>query len=300
MKKTRFWGILLPVLIGLIVFSCEKSADDQMLKNKKTGVLTVKITDAPFPSDLVEEANITIDMITIKKSDLNNSESDTSSMSDTTAFIVLSEDTQTINLMELSNGTTAVLTTAELPEGNYSEIRLHVIDASIKLKDGREFPLKVPSGNASGLKIKINPTLEITSGMSGEILLDFDVSRSFILAGNEHSKNVKFMFKPVVRCVNTTVITSGINGVVTSVIDSVTTDSISDASVYLLSGTDTITSALSSEKGYYEMLGIIPATYSVVCTHDGYDTLAVDNVTIARGEILKQNLVLVKDTTSQQ
>ena len=87
-------------------------------------------------------------------------------------------------------------------------------------------------------------------------------------------------------------VTSGIKGVVTSVVDSVTTDSIAGASVYLLSGVDTITSALSSDKGYYEMLGILPATYSVVCTHEGYDTLRVDDVTVVRGEVLEQNLVL--------
>lgn len=292
MKRIKFWSIILPVILGIIVSSCESnSVDDQMLQGKKSGTLTVKITDAPFPSDSVAEANITIDKVEAKMVAAGDMQSD--------SFVVLSQETATFNLLELSNGTTAVLTTADISEGSYSEIRLHIVDAGIKLKNGQEFPLKVPSGSASGLKIKINPTLDITGGMSGEILLDFDVSRSFIVAGNEHSKNgIKFMFKPVVRCVNTSVVTSGIKGYVTSV-DTTSTDSIAGASVFLLSGMDTVTSALSSEKGYYEMLGILPATYSVVCTHEGYDTLKVDNVTITRGDILEQDLVLAKDTTSQ-
>ena len=129
---------------------------------RNRGVLTIKITDAPFPSDLVEEANITIDMVTLKKSDsyMDESEMETetetenTSMSDTTAFIILSEETQTINLLDLSNGVTQVLSENEIPVGDYNEIRLHITEAGILLKDGREFDLKVPSGNASGLKIK--------------------------------------------------------------------------------------------------------------------------------------------------
>jgi hypothetical protein len=148
------------------------------------------------------------------------------------------------------------------------------------------------------LKIKINPSLEIVEGMEGEILLDFDVSRSFKTTGNMHSKNgIKgFMFSPVVRCVNSSVVTSGIKGVVTTVSENVI-DSIAGASVILFSGTDTITSALTSEKGYYEMLGIEPATYTMRCIFEGYDTLQVDNVVVEKGIVLEQNLVLTPKAT---
>lgn len=294
MRKMKFWGIVLPVLIGMIVFSCEQSADVQ-LQNKKSGVLTVKITDAPFPSDLVAEANITIDMVTLKKSDLNmdesNAESDTSSMSDTTAFIVLSEETQTINLLDLSNGVTKVLSENEIPAGNYNEIRLHVVDAGIKLNDGREYDLKVPSGNASGLKIKIKPTLQITEGMYGQVLIDFDVSRSFNAIGNDHSKNgIKgFHFKPVVRGVNMTV-TSGISGIVSDT----SKVNLQGATILLLSEGDTLTSALSAEDGHYAIIGVPEGTYSMECTHVDYDTLKVDNVEVLSGEITEQNFVLTK------
>jgi len=286
MKKMKFWGIILPVLIGMIVFSCEQSTDLQM-KNEKSGVLTVKITDAPFPSDLVAEANITIDMVTLKKSDLNmdesNMESDSTSMSDTTAFIVLSEETQTINLLDLSNGVTKVL--------SENEIRLHVVNAGIKFNDGREFDLKVPSGNASGLKIKIKPTLQITEGMYGQVLIDFDVSRSFNATGNDHSKNgIKgFHFKPVVRGVNMTV-TSGISGIVSDT----SNVNLQGATILLLSEGDTLTSALSADDGHYAIIGVPEGTYSMECAHVDYDTLKVDNVEVLSGEITEQNFVLTK------
>ncbi|HKI88666.1 MAG TPA: DUF4382 domain-containing protein [Draconibacterium sp.] len=298
MKKTRFLGILLPVLIGMIVFSCEKSVNDQMLQNEKSGTLTIKITDAPFPSDLVAEANIKIDMVTIKKSGLNmnvsNMKSDSTSMSDTTSFIILSEVADSVNLLELSNGVTKILTENEIPAGDYNEIRLHIVNASIKLKDGREFDLKVPSGNASGLKIKINPTLQITEGMFGQILIDFDISRSFKAIGNDHSKNgIKgFHFSPVVRGVNLT-LTSGISGIVSDT----SNVNIQDAQILLFSGQDTITSALSATDGFYAIIGVPAGTYSMECTHANYDTLKVDNVEVLTGEVTEQNFVLTPTAT---
>lgn len=289
----NFWGIILPVLVGMFVTSCQQSADDQMVQNEKSGMLTVKITDAPFPSDLVEEANITIDMVTLKKSGLNMDENamepDSTSMADTTRFMVLSEETQTINLLDLSNGITQVLTENEIPAGDYNEIRLHVVNAGIKLKDGREFDMKVPSGNASGLKIKIKPTLQIAEGMYGQVLIDFDVSRSFNAIGDDHSKNgIKgFHFKPVVRGVNLTV-TSGISGIVSDT----SGVNVQNALVYLFSGEDTITSALSAEDGFYAIIGIPEGTYSIECTHADYDTLTVETVDVVADQITEQNLVL--------
>lgn len=286
--KIKILGLIIPIFLGLVI-GCETMSDDQLTGDQKSGTLTVRITDAPFPSDSVAEANITIDKVEIKVAGDGNMESDADS------FIVLSEETATFNLLDLSNGVTEVLTTTEVQEGMYSEMRLHIVSASIKLTDGRSFDMKVPSGSASGLKIKINPSIEIINGMSGEILLDFDVSRSFKTTGSDHSKKgiTGFHFSPVLRCVNSTVITSGIKGTIT---DIATTDSITSASIILFSGTDTITSAISSEKGYYEMLGIEPATYSMECAVEGYDTLRVDNVMVERGIVLEQNFVLEPKT----
>lgn len=300
MKKTRFWGIGLPVLIGMIVFSCERKTDDQLPQSEKSGTLIVKITDAPFPSDMVEEANITIDLVTLKKSGvtINESEmeSDLTSMSDTTTFIILSEETQTINLLDLSNGVTQVLSENEIHAGDYNEIRLHVVNAGIKLKGGREFDMKVPSGNTSGLKIKIKPTIQIAEGMYDEVLIDFDVSRSFNAIGNDHSKKgIKgFHFKPVVRGVNMT-ITSRISGIVSDT----SGVNVQDALIYLFSGEDTITSALSAEDGYYAIIGVPAGTYSMECTHANYDTLNVERLEVLAEQLTEQNLVLTPKAEEQ-
>ena len=46
------------VLFSLILFGCEESVE-----NSDTGRLSVKLMDAPFPIDLVSEANVKIYLI---------------------------------------------------------------------------------------------------------------------------------------------------------------------------------------------------------------------------------------------
>ena len=90
----------------------------------------------------------------------------------------------------------------DLEAGTYDQIRMHVTDSKVVMNDDTEFDLKVPSGSSSGLKIKIEPALEISSGQTADVLLDFDVSKSFVAKGNMENGHFNgFNFKPVVRCV---------------------------------------------------------------------------------------------------
>jgi hypothetical protein len=61
------------------------------------------------------------------------------------------------------------------------------------VKDGNRSELKTPSAQQSGLKIKLNESIE--GGKSYEIVIDFDVEKSIIVAGN--SGNI--ILKPVLR-----------------------------------------------------------------------------------------------------
>ena len=138
-------------------------------------------------------------------------------------FVINLEENSTFNLLELSNGITTIIGEAEIPTGEYNEIRLHIVDAGIVLTDGTVFDLKVPSGDTSGLKIKIRPSLFIVNDAVSEVLLDFDVSRSFKSKGNfKDNKGKKkvngFNFKPVVRAVNLTE-AGEISGLVTDAAD---------------------------------------------------------------------------------
>ena len=90
----------------------------------------------------------------------------------------------TIDLWDLRAGISESLAVADLPTGAYDEIRLVVNKATIEFDDGspsRDFT--IPSGAASGLKIKIDPPVLIASGQTSEVMLDVNLTESFHTTG---------------------------------------------------------------------------------------------------------------------
>lgn len=288
--KIKFLGIILSVaLLGM--FGCEKTETNNVPELKSgMGTVVVTLTDAPFPYEMVEEANVTIDWIKLHRVDSTEIGDGDAERAD--AVFVLFEKDTTLNLLDLHNGITAVMSQMEVPVGFYNEIRIHVKESSVKLVDDTTmYRLKIPSGGSSGIKVKIKPWLEVEEGGLSEVLLDFDVSRSFKIIGNaKGKKGIKsYMFKPVVRAVNLT--TAGkVEGIVTN-------DNgarVKNAIITLLSGADTISTSKSTAAGYYAIIGVPEGTYSMECTRDGYVTEEVDNVIVEIGEVTQQDFVLSK------
>jgi hypothetical protein len=306
--KTRWPLIIAVILFGFIIGCNETIFNDE---NPKSGRVVIRLTDAPFPADMVAEANITIDWIKLLKEDTGEEDLETENDDDneeengtekngeaenddddSAPVLIELEEEMTYNLLELSNGKTSIIAEAEVPAGVYREIRLHVVDASIMLKDSTWFDLKVPSGDASGLKIKIDPRLEVDGVSTAELLLDFDVSRSFVLRGNMkfgYDKVVGFIFKPVVRAVATMV-----SGEIFGVVSDTTGTVMKDASLTLLSGTDTVTTALTDDKGYYAIVGLLSGDYSLTCILEEYEE-EKEELYLGVGESKEQNFELVKE-----
>ncbi|MFO7575507.1 MAG: DUF4382 domain-containing protein [Bacteroidales bacterium] len=271
------WILLLVMAAALVALtpSCQK-ADD----NSGTGRLVVKVTDAPFPMDIIESATITISKVELKKVCDEESEEN--------PFIVLTEDTATFDLFELRNGVVDELLDMEIPVGEYEMIRLYVSEAGLKLKDGPEYNVKVPSGHQTGIKIIIKPALVVADGLTEELLLDFDLSRSFVLMGNPFTPaGIRgFIFKPVIRVVNNT--TAGrVEGVVTDKSENM----LKDAAVWLKQDT-VITSSYTDSLGKYAIIGVPEGTYSLFSTKSGYDTVSFEGVKIYAGNRTVKNFEL--------
>lgn len=256
----------------LVLSGCTKSADGP-------GRLIVKITDDPFNINIVESATITINKIEIRKSGEANQ------------FIVVSEDTMTFNLMELRNGITTEIGNIEIPQGTYDQIRLYVQEAGLKLKDhSGDFKVKVPSGSQSGLKLFITPSIKVDGGLTSELLLDFDLSKSFVMRGNiNHAGGVNgFIFKPTVKVTNSS--TAGrLEG------------SVADASKLLLENAkvwiakDTVlSSAFTDVNGHYVIPGVPSGSYSVFATKENYDTVSFENISIVTANRTIQDFILTK------
>ena len=294
--KLRLLGLILTLaLFGL--FSCNQIDTNVPKTNSGTGSVVISLTDAPFPYDMVEEANITIDWVKLHRVDSlvnqlgNKNENGNGLKASDSVFVMMEKDT-TLNLLDLSNGITAVLSEMDIPAGTYNELRLHVTEASVKVVDDTTmYRLKIPSGEASGIKVKIRPWLVVEDGVESEVLLDFDVNRSFKIIGNTHGKKgIKgFMFKPIVRAINLS--TAGkVEGMVTNEDE----DKVKNAMITLYTDTDTIASSKSTVGGYYAIIGVPEGTYSMSCERDGYVTEVVDNVDVQIGNVTTQDFVLTK------
>ena len=196
--RTRFL-LGLALLLGLSVSACDTSADSN------TANLTVRMTDAPFPFELASEANVTITRIELVASEDTSSTEDASSEGG--RMVLFDGEPFDLNLLDLRDGvdTTLVKDLSIPADGSYRQLRFFVgDDASVVFTDGREFDLKLPSAQQSGVKVML-PEFE-AEGDNVDVLIDFNVEKSFVVRGNVNSDNFNgFLFKPVLEVESFTV-----------------------------------------------------------------------------------------------
>ena len=128
---------LMAAAIVMIFTGCSKESGN--------GRLVVNVTDAPFPVEFIESAEVTITKVEIRKAG--------DGIPDGTPFSVIWEGSEVFNLLELRNGVVEELLDLEIPAGEYDLIRLYVDEASLKVKDGETYSVKVPSGQQTGIKV---------------------------------------------------------------------------------------------------------------------------------------------------
>lgn len=262
--KRLFW--LPSVLVIFTIISALISCEGMLNHNADgNGTLSVVLTDDPFPVDLVSEASVRIDSVVIRE----KVESDEGS-----PFHTLVDESSWYNLLDLRNGVTASLVEMEIPAGDYDLVRLMVGDAKIVLNDGSEPPLTVPSGEQTGIKIFIEPDLTVEGGLTAELLLDFNLDKSFIGQGNLDSPaGVEgFNFTPVVRAVNN----SEAGRVDGTVADGGADSGIENASIAAIQNTDTLGTAIADADGYYLIPGLLEGSYTITAFAAGYDTVSAE------------------------
>ncbi|HYQ56547.1 MAG TPA: DUF4382 domain-containing protein [Draconibacterium sp.] len=283
-KRLSFKSLIVAALaVAIVAFTaCQEEYVNEITNpTTKSGGLVIKLTDAPFPTDSVAEANVTISKIEIHEIDDQ----------DEYSFITVSEEVQSFNLLDLTNGVTAILTDTAIEAGTYNQIRLYVDSASIVMNDSTVYDLTIPSGAQSGIKIKINPAVNIDSTSSEEILLDFDVSRSFIVQGNPNSPaGIRgFLFKPVIKA--STPSTTGIlRGNVTDAED----NPVGGVTVSVLAADTVYTSSFTEENGDYKIMGIEPGLIDVEFKKGEY-SITREDVEITAGNTTKVNATLTSE-----
>jgi hypothetical protein len=133
------------------------------------GKLSVMLTDAP----LDEAAEVVVVFTGIELHGANG---------DTVTIDFPSR--KSIDLVKLQGGVTSALSeNYELPAGNYDWMRLKVLadkntqgESYIKLLSGAQYPLWIPSGSETGLKL-VRP-FTVAQGSTTRLLVDFDLRKS--------------------------------------------------------------------------------------------------------------------------
>jgi len=186
----------LTALLGLAVSACDTSGADT-----GSASLTVRMTDAPFPFDLASEANVTITRIELVADEDTSSTGDSTGVDAANRIVLFDGEPFLLNLLDLRDGvdTTLVKDLSIPADGSYRQLRFFVgEDATVVFTDGREFDLKLPSAQQSGIKVML-PAFE-AEGDDVDVLIDFDVEKSFVVRGNIDSANFNgFLFKPVLE-----------------------------------------------------------------------------------------------------
>ena len=265
---------LLVIAMAALVWSCSENenADGH-------GRLKVMITDAPFSVNLVEEAVVTLEKIELRQKNVEGN-----------PYIVVFEGAVPVDLITLRNGITEELTSLEIPAGEYDQVRVYVDDAHLKLTNGMTFHLKVPSGSQSGIKIFVHPGITVTTGLTAELLLDFDVSKSFVVKGNPHDlENIKgFNFKPVIRAVNNS-FAGRIDGYVWD------EDEIAlEGATVWLEKDSVVSTTVTDLQGYFAFIGIPEGSYNLMSAKEGYDTLVHENIKVTTANKSEINLQLTE------
>jgi hypothetical protein len=269
--------LLLTIFAAAVILAgCNKS--ELATTNGGPGRLSVKITDDPFNINSVESATVTITKIEIRKAGANEGD----------PFIELLIDPVTIDLFQLRNGITQELADLEVPPGDYDLVRLYVDDANLKIKGIAEpFMMKVPSGEQTGIKVFIEPGIHVEGGISAELLLDFDLSKSFVMRGKMAHNG--FIFKPCIKAAN--ISTAGrIEGVVTD--NSPEKNVVSGAKVSIKNDSGDPVDTFTDESGYYAFIGVPAGTYSMSVTMENYEPVSVESIIVFPGNKVTQNFVL--------
>lgn len=243
MKKSMILGF-----IGLAMgfTACKKNSDEGMTR------MNVKITDSPGAYEAI--------YLSVKEIQILTSDGTSTMPVGPTPF----------NILNFRMGKDTLIASQDIPSGNIQEVRLVLNTTGNQVKiDGVIYPLTTPSGQSSGVKLKVQESLE--AGVAYTMLLDFDAAKSIVQTGNG-----KYILKPVIRA-----IPNAVSGAITGII----TPAASNPKIYAIAGTDTL-GTVSDATGKFWFPGVAAGTYKVeIQPMSPYLNKTIENVAVVTGSV---------------
>lgn len=174
MNKRLFIPVLgLFATAAVILAACQKESNSD---GSGSRTLKVKLTDAPVAAD-----SVNVDIRQVRVNFRN----------DSTGWVDLNTMAGIYDLLGLQNGVDTLLATGTIPSSDVQEIRFVLGANNSIVVNGVNYPLVIPSGAESGLKIKVNKQL---SGPIDSLIIDFDAALSIHQAGPGN-----YMLRPVLK-----------------------------------------------------------------------------------------------------
>lgn len=254
-----------------VIFAASCTSDDSPGNLDGKARVNFYLVDAPgdFDEVWVEVLAVRVKMDDNSMDD-DNSQGDDDDNDDSWQEISYEGESQMINLLDLTGANSLLLGTEDFEEGEIDQLRLILGTNNYVVKDGVESDLKTPSAQQSGLKIKIDQ--EIEAGQTYDLIIDFDVAKSIVVAGNSGNINLK----PVLRAYLQEA--AGISGQVLPVEAQM-------IEVTAVDGDDTYTTYVD-ENGNFKIQGLDAGTYSLVITpNELYAPVQVDGILVEDGEM---------------
>ena len=164
--------------------------------------------------------------------------------------------------------------------------------AAINFRDNSLMKLNLGTRNEGHYELFIPSMLEIHPGLTSDLLLDFDVSRSFIpryVTGSE-TRIAGFIFNPAVK-LSDAFNSGSISGIITSSLEN-KISRLEGAQITVLRANLVITTTFTDFSGMYTILGLEPGKYDIQVDMKGFDTKIMPNVMVKAQEQTKQGILL--------
>ncbi|MBW6455615.1 MAG: DUF4382 domain-containing protein [Trueperaceae bacterium] len=194
----------------------------------------------------------------------------------------------TYDVLALTNGTTEELGRAvDVPDGTYEQVRFIVQSATLSFCDGAEepacehFDVFVPSGAQTGIKVNVQPPLILAEGANQTLIVDFDVERAIV---ETPPGSGNYLLKPTaLRAISEAgAIAGAVEDGDGSGLGGVRVEVYPAGSEHTLENLVVATS--SEEDGSFAFIALIPGSYDLVVSLDGFEDVTVSDVSVAVGE----------------
>jgi len=157
------------VLIAALLISVVTVGPSLILPAKATGTLVIRVTDAPVQD--LKSLNITVDSFEAHLKE-----------TDQWINVTVIGGQKTFDLLQLRNNISEVAATDQLPSGNYTKIRMHIVSAVAQVDGGEPFPVRFPPN-----KLDVIVRFEIKAGSTIILIIDIQVDTVKIAANPQHN-----------------------------------------------------------------------------------------------------------------